>query len=308
MRCRHPFFHFFSLVVAFAALTLQGRMQPAVFVGMGGLGSQAPESFAFTVTDSTQVAQVREYLSDRASDREFRPLVATLRVAAGSDGVNRNYAVPGAPNWTWRITQVVGFTRYTWPEVEPAVYIAGRDGTPSVIAELLRPPANPPSSVWFGEPGLIALRNFPIQMELAATKSNAMTNVSNRGYVSPGERALISGFVVEGGTPRNILIRGLGPSLRSFGVSDVLADPKLEIFRGAAKIAENDNWATGSLNRPHPAVVPPPSPFHLIPPDARESAFELSLVPGAYTAVLRGADGGSGVGLLEIYDLEASRE
>ncbi|MDO8545715.1 MAG: hypothetical protein Q7S40_35170 [Opitutaceae bacterium] len=296
-----------TLALTAALLATVGRAQSAVFAAGGAIGNQPPESFAFTVADATQVGEVRAYLADRAAGRETRPLVATLRVAAGSDGTNRNYAATGAPEWAWRVVQVIGFTRYTWPQVEPAIYIPGRDGSPSTIADLLRPPSNPAASVWFGEAGLIALRNFPVQMELTPGRPNVITNVSNRGYVAAGERALICGFVVEGGTPRNVVIRGLGPSLRAFGVTDALVDPKLEVFRGTEKMAENDNWGTGSLNRPHPAISPPPSPFHLVPADAKEPALELSLPPGAYTAVLRGADGGYGVGLLEVYDLDTVR-
>lgn len=294
-------------VITVAALAGRAVAEPALFVFAGARSNQPPQSFVVPVEDAAQIAQVRAYLADRVAGRESRPLVATVRVAAGADGVNRNYAAAGAPEWSWRVVQPMAFTRYTWPEVEPAIFIAGRDGTPSTIAELLQPPANPPSTVWFGEPGLIALRNFPLQMELNRAKPGVVTNVSNRGYVGAGERALIAGFVVEGGTPRNVVVRGLGPSLRAFGVSEPLADPRIEVYLGTEKIADNDNWGTGSLNRPHPAVVPPPSPFHLIPGDARESAVELSLGPGAYTAVLRGTEGAAGVALLEVYDLNGNR-
>lgn len=285
----------------------QASAEPVLFLFSGSAGSQPAQSFVVPVEDPAQIAQVRTYLADRGAGREARPLVATVRVAAGADGVNRNYAAVGAPEWPWRVTQVIGFTRYTWPAVEPAVFIPARDGSPATVAELLQPRANPPTTVWFGEPGLIALRSFPLQMELNPGKPGMLSNVANRGYVAPGDRALIAGFVVEGGTPRNVVIRGLGPSLRAFGVADPLADPRLEIFLGTEKIAENDNWATGPLGRPHPAVVPPPSPFHLIPADQKEAAVELSLAPGAYTAVLRGADGGAGIGLLEVYDLSGGK-
>lgn len=296
-----------AALVAAALGGLVAAAEPVLFLFSGNAGSQGPQSFVVPVDDPAQLAQVRTYLADRAAGREARPLVATLRVAAGSDGINRNYAAVGAPEWSWRVAQVIGFTRYTWPAVEPAVYIPARDGSPSTVAELLRPSATPPSTGWFGEPGLIALRSFPLQMELNPAQPGTVTNVSNRGYVAPGDRALIAGFVVEGGTPRNVVIRGLGPSLRAFGVADPLADPRIEIFFGTEKIAENDNWATGPLGRPHPAVVPPPPPFHLIPADQKEAAVELSLAPGAYTAVLRGADGGAGVGLLEVYDLSGGK-
>jgi hypothetical protein len=220
-----------------------------------------------------------------------------LRV--GSDGVNRNHSAAGAPVWPWHVAEVREFARYTWPEVEPAIFIATRDSAPSDVAGLLR--GNPLSL-----PGnVFALRGYPITMELRSdfptARAGALANISDRGYVGLGGDVKITGFVIDGDTPRNVVIRVLGPSLARFGVNNALADPRLEVYRGAEKIAENDDWAGGNLNRTHPAVVPPPAPFHLLPFDPREPALELSLAPGAYTVVVSGLRGATGVVLTEVH-------
>jgi len=301
-----------SLALAVAAASLAGpaaraqapantdlRAETALFLAVGHRGSQAPESFVVPVSGAARIAEVRQYLSDRAEGRETRPLIPTVVLRMGSDSVNRNHSAAGAPVWPWHVAEVREFTRYTWPEFEAAVFIATRDSAPSDVAGLLRGgPLSLPSNVF-------ALRGYPIVMELRsdfpAARAGALANISDRGYVGLGGDVKITGFVIEGDTPRNVVIRVLGPSLARFGVNNALADPRLEVYRGAEKIAENDDWAGGNLNRPHVAVVPPPAPFHLIPHDPREPALELSLAPGAYTVVVSGIRGGTGVVLTEVH-------
>jgi hypothetical protein len=127
--------------------------------------------------------------------------------------------------------------------------------------------------------------------------------------VGEGERALIAGFVVQGGVPRNVLIRAIGPSLSAFGVVEALADPRLSVFRGTEKIAENDDWKNGnfaSLLAPDGAqtAAPPPWYMWLYPMHSKESAVRLSLAPGAYTVQVNGT-GGTGIALVEVYDFDA---
>jgi hypothetical protein len=94
-----------------------------------------------------------------------------------------------------------------------------------------------------------------------------------------------------------IIVRALGPSLGRFGVSGVLSDPTLTIYDSTgAVIATNDNWRddVNAIDVQKNA---------LSPPNERESALVLHLPPGTYTAVVRGANGGIGVGLAEVYTL-----
>jgi hypothetical protein len=114
--------------------------------------------------------------------------------------------------------------------------------------------------------------------------------------VQPGENALIGGFIIGGG-PKRVLIRGLGPSLTSQGVSGSLQDPVLELNNSAAVIASNDNWKDSPQRGDIEATG-------IAPSNDAEAAIVQTLEPGAYTVVLTGKDNSAGVGLVEIYDLE----
>ena len=127
------------------------------------------------------------------------------------------------------------------------------------------------------------------------TSATHAANISTRGHVGAGDEALIGGFIVGGTTSKNIIVRALGPSL---GGGDVLADPLVELHDSDGQlIAMNDNWNTGSQQSEIIATGIPPN-------DPRESALIAALAPGNYTAVVRGADDGEGLGLVEIYDLD----
>lgn len=118
-------------------------------------------------------------------------------------------------------------------------------------------------------------------------------------HVEAGDNVLIAGFIVEGSTSKKLIVRGIGPSLTAFGVGDALLDPTLELFSGNTQLAANDNWA-GNSNAA--AIVA----TGLAPANPNESALLVTLAPGAYTTVLRGANGGTGIGLVEVYDLETA--
>ena len=123
-------------------------------------------------------------------------------------------------------------------------------------------------------------------------------NISTRGRVGADEEALIAGFIIDGGALKKVIIRALGPSLGAAGTGGVLANPLVELRDGTGnEIAMNDDWSTGSQQADIVATgIPPANPL--------ESALIATLAPGNYTAVVRGADGGSGLGLVEIFDLD----
>jgi hypothetical protein len=128
--------------------------------------------------------------------------------------------------------------------------------------------------------------------------SSHLANISTRMRVESGDNVLIAGFIVQGTDNKRLLIRGIGPSLTAFGVSGSLADPTLHLFSGDTKLGANDNWADNSNAQQIIATG-------LAPTSNQESALLISLAPGSYTAALRGKDGGSGIGLVELYDLDA---
>lgn len=283
--------------------TISIRAENALFVATGQRNSASTgsdggyESFVIPVSGAARIAEIRQFLAERAAGTEKRTLVATCLVKLGNDGRNRNLSAPNAPAWGWQVVQYEGVRRAQL-EIELYAAIPANTAAPSQIEELLR---NKPSDL---PEGRIHLINFPIVMELGPDAARGtLANISDRGFVGTGDNVKITGFVVEGSSTRNVLIRVLGPSLTALGVPGALGNPRFELYRGSEKIAENDDWNQGSLNRPHVAVVPPPSPFHLIPFDLREPALDLALAPGAYTVVVSGDKGTTGIVLTEVYML-----
>jgi sugar lactone lactonase YvrE len=124
-----------------------------------------------------------------------------------------------------------------------------------------------------------------------------LVNVSARTQVGTGDEILITGFVVTGTAPLRVLVRAVGPTLQAFGVGGVLADPKLDLFRDSAKIAENDNWEAATA-----ATFAGVGAFAFTP-GSRDAALVATLEPGAYTAQVSGVGATTGVALVEVYEL-----
>jgi hypothetical protein len=121
-------------------------------------------------------------------------------------------------------------------------------------------------------------------------------NISTRVLVGSGDNVAIAGFIVTGGDPKRVIIRAIGPSLRGAGISNALQDPTLELHSSSGSlIASNDNWKDTQQAEIQASG--------LAPADDRESAIVRTLSPGAYTAILRGKSGASGIALIEGYDL-----
>jgi hypothetical protein len=123
-----------------------------------------------------------------------------------------------------------------------------------------------------------------------------LLNVATRLRVEAADHALIAGLIVNGIELKHVIVRGLGPSLSSSNVPGVLGDPILELYDAAGQlIGSNDNWKDGQKSEIEDSG--------LAPANDRESAVVATLAPGNYTAVLRGKDNTTGVGLVDAYDL-----
>ncbi|MDP3073020.1 MAG: hypothetical protein Q8N18_22190 [Opitutaceae bacterium] len=129
-----------------------------------------------------------------------------------------------------------------------------------------------------------------------------LINVSARTVSGTGADVLIAGFVIAGppGSSKRVLLRAIGPTLTVFGVGGVLADPKLELYNaGSVKIQENDNWGGGAeLAAAFGAV----GAFGL-DGASRDAALLANLAPGNYSAQVSGVGGGTGVALVEVYEV-----
>ena len=135
----------------------------------------------------------------------------------------------------------------------------------------------------------------------------SISNLSTRAQVGTGGDIIITGFNVGPGTNKTVLIRATGPALTGFGVTGTLADPKLELYSGQTKIAENDNWSTpvGTATPVTAATFTSVGAFQLTA-GSRDSALLATLAPGAYTAQVSGVGGGTGVALIEVYEVGAT--
>ncbi len=160
---------------------------------------------------------------------------------------------------------------------------------------------NAPSGVAVDSAGSVYVADFgndTIRVGTSPAKPAQLLNISTRMEVLGGDQVLIAGFIVTGNDPKTVIIRGIGPSLSGVGVA--LSDPTLELHQGST-VTTNDNWKindqTGQSQEAaiRATTIPPPNDL--------ESALIATLAPGNYTAILAGKNGGTGVGLVEVYDL-----
>jgi hypothetical protein len=129
-----------------------------------------------------------------------------------------------------------------------------------------------------------------------AGASSKAANVATRGFVSTGDSVMIAGFIVGGNNPAHLIVRGIGPSLANFGIINALQNPQLELYdEDGRRLTTVDNWQDASN---YGQVIA----AGLAPSDLRESAISGSFDPGNYTAVLRGLNNTTGVGLVEVYN------
>jgi uncharacterized protein GlcG (DUF336 family) len=127
-----------------------------------------------------------------------------------------------------------------------------------------------------------------------------LVNISSRLSIGAGEAQAIAGFIISN-EPKDVLVRAIGPSLAQFGVAGVLANPALEIHdQTGVLIASNNDWQDSQKAAIEASGLPPAN--------AVEAAVWLTLVPGAYTAVMSGGADGGGIGLVEVYDLNPASD
>ncbi len=126
-------------------------------------------------------------------------------------------------------------------------------------------------------------------------------NISGRARVEIGEGVAISGFIITGPEPKRVGVRGIGPSLANFGVSGPLADPVIQLSRGdGSLVMANDNWKNTQQAEITGAG--------LAPSNDKEAALIATLTAGNYTAIVTGKNGGTGVALAEVYDLDQAAD
>ena len=132
--------------------------------------------------------------------------------------------------------------------------------------------------------------------DLDDTVDSQSANISTRGFVETGDNVMIGGFIV-GGNTGAVALRAIGPSLIGSGVTDALADPFLELHDSNGHlVASNDNWRDSADKQVF-------IDNGIAPTNDKESIILGLLAPGGYTAIVSGVSGGTGVGLVEAYNL-----
>lgn len=135
-------------------------------------------------------------------------------------------------------------------------------------------------------------------VEIFEVESDAskLVNIATRGSVGAGDNVMIGGLIIAGDAPMTVLIRAKGPSLSDFGVQGALLDPVLQVFSGPDLIDTNDDWRSHS-NADN-------IPTNLQPTNDKESSILITLQPGAYTAIVSGSGGTTGIGLVEVFEVQ----
>jgi hypothetical protein len=126
------------------------------------------------------------------------------------------------------------------------------------------------------------------------TPENPLVNISSRAQVQTGDNVMIGGFIIYGDSPKTVLVTARGPSLAPFGITNPLANPMLQLYSGQTLVASNDDFGTATNLAQIQATG-------VAPTNALESAILITLNPGAYTAIVSGVGGATGVGIVEVF-------
>jgi len=132
--------------------------------------------------------------------------------------------------------------------------------------------------------------------DLDTTVTSRLTNISTRSLVQTNSNVMIAGVIVQTSSEK-VIVRALGPTLASFGITNPLANPTLELHdANGGLLGSNDNWKTTQQTEITASGYAPPNDL--------ESALVNTLAPGNYTAIVRGVNNTTGVALVEVYTLQ----
>jgi hypothetical protein len=132
-----------------------------------------------------------------------------------------------------------------------------------------------------------------------------LKNISTRGSVGSGANAMVAGFVVAGTAPKQLLVRAAGPTLTALGISGAVAGTQLTVMNsGGAVLAANAGWSSTSANQSVVTAADTKVGAFAFPLGSADSAIVGSFAPGAYTATVTGAGGDTGIGLVEVWDMD----
>jgi sugar lactone lactonase YvrE len=241
-----------------------------VMIGGFVLGGTSPKTVAIVVTGPS----LGQY---GIANPLGNPKVTVFRADTGiSVGQNDNWV--DAPNFA--AIQASGFAPPN--PLEPAFLATLGPGSYTAVVEGVG-----------GATGIAVIAVY----EIDGKELVPLANISTRGRVGTGNDVLIGGFVIDGNGPQTVAIVGTGPSLSQYGIPNPLANPTITLVRQgtpAQQLAVNDDWQQASN-------MSQIQSSGFAPSDPKESAILITLQPGAYTAILSGVGGGTGVGVIGVY-------
>ena len=158
-----------------------------------------------------------------------------------------------------------------------------------------------------GAPYAAAFDNDNMVLVYRVTIPTRLANVASRALTGPGQSAHVLGFVVSGARPKAMLVRGVGPALTPFGITNALPDPSLTIFNAAGQsVFSNNDWSTpaaGAASAAELATAATRAGAIALSANSRDAALLVQLDPGADTAVVSDASGATGVSLVEVHEV-----
>jgi hypothetical protein len=207
-----------------------------------------------------------------------------------------------ASNDNWQTTIIGGII--TQDQVQDIQNSGHAPGDPSESAIIANLPAGNYTAIVRGLNNTTGVALVEVY-DLSPDVDSILGNISTRSFVQTGDNVMIGGFIVQGTTPKSVILRAIGPELSQYGIPNPLADPILELHDGnGALIASNDNWQATIIGGiiTQDQVDDIQNSGHA-PGDPNESAIIANLPPGNYTAIVRGVNNTTGVALVEAYDL-----
>jgi Right handed beta helix region len=205
-----------------------------------------------------------------------------------------------ATNDNWQTTQIGGvITADQSADIQSSGFAPADPAESAIIATL---PPGAYTAIVEGVGGGTGVGIVELY-DLSQNNGTNLTNISTRGFVQLGDNVLIGGFTVAN-QPVNVIVEAAGPSLRAHDVGNAMDDPQLELHDANGAIAANDDWQTtqigGVITADQAGAI---QQSGLAPVNPAEPALIARLSPGGYTAIMRGANNTSGVGVIAIYTL-----
>jgi hypothetical protein len=190
-------------------------------------------------------------------------------------------------NDNWKDTQQI--------EIQNSGRAPSNDLESAIVATL---PPGPYTAILRGKNGTTGV-GLVEMYDLDVASDSKLANISSRGFVETGNDVMIAGFIFGNGTnSEKVIIRAIGPTLAGSGITNVLADPTLDLHDGNGTLMmSNDNWKEDANQEAQIIAA------GLAPSNDLESAIVTTLPPGPYTAIVAGKNGGTGVALAEVYHL-----